>query len=66
MTMNIQELRKQSARDFQRILQEERARVRQLRFDIAAGKTKQTKDLRDAKKTIARILSIINERKTPS
>ncbi|MBI2574163.1 MAG: 50S ribosomal protein L29 [Candidatus Wildermuthbacteria bacterium] len=64
--MNIQELRKQSARDFQRILQEERARVRQLRFDIAAGKTKQTKDLRDAKKTIARILSIINERKTPS
>lgn len=61
--MNIQELRKQSAKDLQRVLEEERAAVRQLRFDIAAGKTKHTKDLRASKKTIAHILTVLHEPK---
>lgn len=59
--MNTRELRTQPAKDLQRLLQERRAHVRQLRFDIASGKTKQTKELRETKKTIARILTITRQ-----
>ncbi len=40
-----------------------REKARQLRFDLSAGKVKNIKELSEVKKDIARILTILNEKK---
>jgi len=46
--------------ELQKILLEKRERLRNLRFDLAAGKVKNIKEIREVKKDIARILTILN------
>lgn len=58
--MKASELRQKSKEELQRLLQESRDRMRQLRFDLAAGKVKNVREIRDMKKEIARILTILN------
>ncbi len=45
------------------MLQTLREKSRQLRFDLSAGKVKNVKELREVKKDIAKILTILNEKK---
>lgn len=61
--IKIKELREKSTEELKRLLSEKRAHVRKLRFDVAAKQIKNTRDLRNTRKTIARILTLINASK---
>lgn len=58
--MNIGEINKKSSSDLQKLLAERREKLRQLRFDLAAGKVKNIREIREVKKDIARILTVLN------
>mgnify|MGYP001613128640 CR=1 FL=1 len=53
------ELKRLSQADLQKQLGEERERVRVLQFDLAAGKVKNIREIRSAKKKIAAILTFL-------
>lgn len=57
--MKVQELRKKTKSELQKLLRERRERLRQLRFDLASGKLKNYREIRQVKKDIARILTIL-------
>ena len=59
--MRVSELRQKPKTELKQILGEEREKLRQLRFDLAAGKVKNIREARRIKKEIARILTILNE-----
>ncbi|MDO8474386.1 MAG: 50S ribosomal protein L29 [bacterium] len=56
--MNIAELRQKSKGELQEFLQGQKETLRQLRFDLAAGKVKNVRQIRQLKKTIAQILTV--------
>ncbi len=60
--MKITELRQKSKEELQKILKDDREKLRQLRFDLAAGKVKNVREVRKIKKDIARILTLITKR----
>ncbi len=57
--MKIQELKQKSKIELQKLLQDLKEKLRQLRFDLAAGKVKNVREIRKIKKDIARILTIL-------
>ncbi len=57
---NLQELRNKAAAELQKDLAGNRERLRALKFDLAAGKVKNIKEIQAVKKTIAQILTIKN------
>lgn len=57
--MEISEFRAKSPVELQKMLAEYREKLRQLRFDLAAGKVKNIREIREIKKDIARILTIL-------
>ncbi len=57
----IKELREKNIEELKKLLDEKREAVRKLRFDISAKQIKDTKGLKNTKKDIARILTLINE-----
>lgn len=61
--MKAQELRNKSEEELHSLLQQEREKLRQLRFDLVAGKVKNIREIRAIKKDIARILTVINEKR---
>ena len=52
--MKIIELRKKSKGELQKILEDDREKLRQLRFDLSAGKVKNVREIRHIKKEIAK------------
>lgn len=58
--MKINELKQKSKTELEKILQEQRLKLQQLRFDLTAGKLKNVREIREVKKTIARILTLLN------
>jgi len=56
--MNIAELRQKSQGELRELLGDRRNTLRQLRFDLAAGKVKNVKEIRQLRKTIAQILTL--------
>jgi len=56
--MKIAELRQKAKGELEKILADSRERLSQLRFDLAAGKVKNVREIRKIKKDIARILTI--------
>lgn len=61
--MRTGELRQKTEKEIKQMLQTLREKSRQLRFDLSAGKVKNVKELREVKKDIAKILTILNEKK---
>ena len=59
--MKIKELREKNKEELKKMLSEKRERTRKLRFDIASKQVKNNRELRNEKKDIARILTIIND-----
>jgi len=59
--MKAQELRQKSKTELQKLLQDSQERLRQLRFDLAAGKVKNVREVRKIKKEIARILTLLKQ-----
>ena len=57
--MKTTELQQKSKSELQKILSDNREKLRQLRFDLAAGKVKNVREVRKVKKDIARILTIL-------
>ena len=56
--MNIAELRQKSKEELQEFLEGQKATLCQLRFDLAAGKVKNVRQIRQLRKTIAQILTV--------
>ncbi len=61
--LKIKDLRRESAGQLKKKLIELRNRVVKLRFDISAKSTKNHRELRHVKRSIARISTILNEKK---
>ena len=59
--MKVRELQNKKASELQGMLGEHRAKLQQLRFDLAGGKVKNVREIRDVKKTIARILTLLRK-----
>jgi len=59
--MKILEIKQKTEKELKEILKKEKEKLRQLRFELAAGKVKSIKEIRTTKKDIARILTIINK-----
>ncbi len=59
--MKIKELKQKSKDELAKTLAENREFLRSLRFDLAAGKIKNVRQLRLVKKDIARISTLLNQ-----
>ncbi|MBI4250155.1 50S ribosomal protein L29 [Candidatus Uhrbacteria bacterium] len=57
--MKLRELREKSADELRSILQESRQSLVSLRMKAAASQLKDVRDIRETKKTIARILTLL-------
>jgi len=57
--MKIQELQQKPKDELQKLLRDNREKLRQLSFDLASGKVKNVREIRELKKDIARILTIL-------
>jgi large subunit ribosomal protein L29 len=60
--MKAKELRQKTENELKMILKESREKMRQLRFDLASKKLKNTNELKIIKRQIAQILTILNKR----
>jgi large subunit ribosomal protein L29 len=63
-TREIRELKNAPLAELQKLLRENRERLRLLRFDLAAGKVKNVGELRELRKDIARLMTFIKLRET--
>ena len=61
--MNIAELRKMSATDLEAKLKSSREALMNLRFKHATGQLEKTATLRNTKREVAQILTILQEKK---
>lgn len=57
--MKAKELRQKSQNELQKLLRDKQERQRQLRFDLSSGKVKNVREIRQIKKDIARILTVL-------
>ena len=57
--MKTKELKQKSKDELQKFLQNLREKLRQLRFDLVSGKVKNVREIRQIKKYIARILTML-------
>jgi len=61
--MKAQELRKKSKNGLEKMIRDHREKLRQLRFDLAAGKVRNIKEIRQTRKEVARVFTILEEMK---
>ena len=60
--MKIKELKSKTGKELIKMLGSLREKQRVLRFDLSAGKVKDIREIRETKRTIARILTILKEK----
>ena len=60
--MKPKEVRSKSIDVLRELLKEKRERLRDLRFSLAGGKVKNVREIREIKRDIAKILTIIKEK----
>ena len=58
--MEATELRKKNKSELQKMLQELKEKQRLLKFNLTLGKVKNVREIRQIKKDIAKILTILN------
>lgn len=61
--MEIKEIRQKAKAELEKLLKMTREQVRDLRFKISAKQHKDVRDLREAKRTVARILTVLKEKR---
>jgi len=59
--MKIRELRQKSQKELKETLIGLRDKLRELRFNLAGGKVKNIKEIRETKRDIARIMTLLKE-----
>ncbi len=57
--MKIKELKTKGKDELQKTLEDDREKLRQLRFDLSAGKVKNVREIRKIKKEVAQILTLL-------
>jgi large subunit ribosomal protein L29 len=57
--MEIKELKQLPKEELKRKMEDSREKLRQMRFDLSAGKVKNVREIRQIKKEIARIMTIL-------
>lgn len=60
--MKISEIRQKSEKELQNLLSTKREKLRSLKFDLSSGKVKNVKEIREVKKDIAKILTVLNSK----
>jgi len=60
--MKVKELKYKTVGELNRILADLRRQLRELRFNLAAGKVKNIRAIRTKKKDIARVLTILHQK----
>ncbi len=60
--MKAKELEKMSTKQLEKTLLETKAHLQELRFKLSAGKLKNPHQIKETKKTIARILTVLNKK----
>ena len=60
--MKSKQLRKKSLKDLEKMRVNSREELRNLRFDLASGKVKNVRRIRELKKEIARISTLVKEK----
>lgn len=58
----INELRQKTKEELQKLIKDWREKGRQLRFDLKAGKLKNVREVREVKKDIARIMTLLKSK----
>lgn len=61
--MELKELKTKTEKELKQILDQSRDKLRELRFKDANKQLKDVREIREIKKTIARILTLINVKK---
>lgn len=61
--MKAKEYREKEIEELKRLLAEKREAVRRARFDVATKQVKNSRQARNDRKDIARILTLLNEKK---
>ena len=62
--MKTSEIKEKNLRELKKVAGDKAENARKLRFDMAAKQSKNTRGVRNIRKDIARILTIIREKKT--
>jgi large subunit ribosomal protein L29 len=57
--MKAEDLRKKKKEELEKMLKEQREKLAKLKFDLSLGKLKDVREIRETKKDIARILTIL-------
>lgn len=60
--MKTSDLKQKSDKELAELLRETKAKSVELRFNVVGGNIKDVKDLRESRATIARVMTILNER----
>jgi large subunit ribosomal protein L29 len=60
--MKIKELREKNKNELQNLLREGKDQLRGMRFELVNKQLKKTKEINKTKKTIARIMTILNNK----
>jgi len=61
--MQAKELRQKSKNELNSLLKEKREKLRGLRFDVSLKQSKNVRQIRNLRKDIARILTVLNQNK---
>ncbi len=61
--MKVKDIRRKKEPELAKDIKDLREKLRELRFNLASGKVKNIREIREVKRDIARILTIINEEK---
>ena len=59
--MKIKELRQKTDKELKELLQEDKLKLGQFKFDLASKKIKNVREIRDLRRDIARILTLLNK-----
>ena len=62
----LKELKKKGEKELQKLLEESRDKLRDMRFKVSQRQLKKVRDLRKMKRQVARFLTILNEKKPAS
>lgn len=62
MIMKAADIRQKTQEELRRNVKEIRERLRSLRFDLASGKVKNVREIRQIRKDVARILTVLKEK----
>jgi len=60
--MKAKELREKKIEELEKILKEKREKLKNLKLDLIQGKLKNVREIRETKRYIARILTILREK----